>query len=60
MRDIAQSFTRDALSADTPPLQRASAAFAWTVRNIRLLETAETDVPLPPSFVVRRGQWTPV
>jgi hypothetical protein len=59
-RDVAASFTRDALSADTPPLQRAAAAFAWTMRNVRLIEGKEGEGPLPPAFVVRRGQGTVV
>jgi hypothetical protein len=39
-----------------PPLQQATAAFNWVVREIRLVgTTAET---LPPEFVLRRGYGT--
>ena len=41
------------------PLDRASAAFAWTVREVRLAPA--TDVGLtPPQFVVRRASGTPL
>ncbi len=41
------------------PLDRAAAAFAWAVREVRL--ASPTDVGLtPPQFVVRRGSGTPL
>jgi hypothetical protein len=57
-RDVAASFTRDALSEDTPTLQKAAAAFAWTMRNIRLIEGKEGEGVHPPLFVAQRGQGT--
>jgi hypothetical protein len=53
-----------AVKAD--PLDRASAAFAWTVRQVRLTDGARPDLnpppnaePVtPPTFVLRRGSGT--
>jgi hypothetical protein len=60
LRDVAGSFTRDYMTSETPPLQQAAAAFAWTMRNVRLIEGKEGESPLPPGFVLRRGQGTVV
>lgn len=60
LRDVAASFTRDALSDDTPTLTKAAAAFDWTMRNVRLIEGKEGEAPHPPIFVMRRGQGTVV
>ena len=38
------------------PLHQAAAAFAWTVRQVRL--EPSRDPPLPPEFVLRRGSGT--
>lgn len=38
---------------ELPPLQRADAAFAWVIRQVRLVEVPVQ--PLPPRYVLRRG-----
>ncbi|HVS36697.1 MAG TPA: hypothetical protein VMS17_14145 [Gemmataceae bacterium] len=47
------------------PLERATAAFAWAVREVRLAPTttvnkAPPHVVIPPQFVLRRGSGTPL
>lgn len=53
-RDIARSLDVDRL----PPVERATAAIGWVVRNLR---GAATNGPaFPPGFVATRGMATPV
>jgi hypothetical protein len=41
------------------PLERASAAFAWVMREVRLAEPTVLGLT-PPQFVLRRGSGTPL
>jgi hypothetical protein len=41
------------------PLERASAAFAWVVREVRLADPTAVGLA-PPQFVLRRGSGTPL
>ena len=41
------------------PLERATAAFAWVVREVRLADPTAVD-PAPSQFVLRRGSGTPL
>jgi hypothetical protein len=52
LRDAVRSLRLDTL----PPLERASAGFAWVMRQVRLRE--RTGDALPPHFVLRRGWGT--
>lgn len=54
LRDAARSLHVD----DRPPLDRATAGFAWVVRQVRLRERQGEAVP--PLFVLRRGWGTPL
>jgi hypothetical protein len=40
-------------------LERATAAFAWSVRQVRLADPTIID-PVPPQFALRRGSGTPL
>ncbi|HEX4590935.1 MAG TPA: hypothetical protein VH120_13445 [Gemmataceae bacterium] len=54
LRDIARSLDVDRL----PPLERAEAALAWVVRNLRGIPSGAPAVP--NAFVAARGSATPV
>jgi hypothetical protein len=54
LHDAATSFTREGGLTDLPPLTRATLAFDWSVRQVRLQEDRDGD-PLPVPFVMRRG-----
>jgi hypothetical protein len=49
LRDAVQSLQLDGL----PEEERVAAAFAWVVRQVRLVETNEE--PAPPAAILRRG-----
>src|SRR5262245_43194047 len=53
-RDAARALDVDHL----PPTERAAAAFAWVVRQVRL-ETPDPGL-VPEQFVIRRGRGSPV
>jgi hypothetical protein len=53
LRDAARFLDVD----DLPPVERASAAFAWVVRQVRLQPDHGVS-PVPPQFVLRRGRGT--
>jgi hypothetical protein len=63
LRDAARALQADAVSAAAndatirlTPVEQATAAFGWVVRQVRL-DTAPVR-PVPPEFVLRRGQGT--
>src|SRR5262249_55968653 len=53
LRDAEASFTRDGGLPAGQPLARAEAAFAWSVRQVRLQEGPDDTLPLPVGFVLR-------
>ena len=63
LRDAAKALQADVTSAAVAdpalrltPLEQATAAFAWVVRQVRLEQASA--VPMPPQFILRRGQGT--
>ncbi|HMF13075.1 MAG TPA: hypothetical protein VKE94_12245, partial [Gemmataceae bacterium] len=59
-RDAAASYTPDGVLTSDQPMQRANAAFAWAVCQVRLIEAREDANPLPVDYVLRRGFGTPL
>jgi hypothetical protein len=61
LRDAARSIEAEARGAGGPrltPLDQATAAFAWVVRQVRL--EAGVFPAVPPQFALRRGWGTPM
>jgi hypothetical protein len=54
LRDACQALEIDEL----PPLEKARAAFNWTIRQVGLED--RFDAPLPPQFALRRSRGTPL